>query len=76
MSEQPMRSVRLPADRVFYRPMTLALMDQMSVCERRWSVVCRFHQESHDAWHVSMTLHSHPSGVRLHSTACLCGGCP
>lgn len=47
------RKVELPADRPGYRPMPLALMDQMSVCERCWSVVSRFHQEPHDAWHAS-----------------------
>ena len=70
---QPMRKVERPG----FRPMPLALMDQMSVCERCWSVVCRFHQEPHDLWHASMSLHSHPAGaVAVHPNGCCCGGCP
>ena len=38
-------------DRPGYRPMPLALLDTFSVCTRCWSVVGRFHQESHDLWH-------------------------
>jgi hypothetical protein len=39
-----------PADRKGYRYLPLALVDQLSV-GRCWSVVLRFHQESHDLWH-------------------------
>jgi len=43
-----------PRDQRGYRPLPLALADQMSVCERCWSVVIRFHEEQHDAWHAAL----------------------
>lgn len=50
-------------DRPGYRYLPLALVDSLSVCTRCWSVVLRFHQESHDGWHETLPLHTHPANV-------------
>ena len=66
---QAMRTVEIPADLPGFRPLPLALADQLSVCDRCWSVVLRFHQESHDQA-------MHAPRVMLHREGCPCGACP
>jgi hypothetical protein len=41
-------------NRIGHRILPAWRADDLSICERCWSVVPRFHQEDHDRWH-SMT---------------------
>jgi hypothetical protein len=59
-SDQPSASVEAgrmvigPAmNLIGYRMLPAWLAGDLSICERCWSVVPRFHQEDHDRWHAT-----------------------